>query len=1196
MTALETQYTGSVVGSYTKLNFSGSGVNVFDDVSNGRTNVVIPGVAIYDETNFLTASATAISFRGSMVSASLDTARNRVNVTFTGSIGVQDEGSFVATRPTINFTGTGITATDDVGNNRINVDVTSGELSVQDEGSTVGTQPALNFIGTGVNAVNDTGNNRVNVTIPGLEVQDEASVLSTNPGKLRFTGVGVTATYNGGADRVDVSIPGTQLAIQDEGTPVQTVSTINFTGPGVTASYDSLNQRINVDVQVAGSASAVSFYDEGSFVNARSTVNFTGASVTVTDDGPNNRINVDINAAGGGSQLAGDVGAYRNATSLGSIPSFIEPDNGWDIEVNTQPGTSPIMYLYQNLIFFADRDPNSDYTNLQCFGQDGIHQNGIIDILTASSANPVDLVVFADRYDNGSYVEERHFGVVTTTSGVYMANFRLGNYSNSPSVVVSFYGLSTFDLCSGSGGRVTVVDSTSPRYVWSTSPTTNELVWFESPNFDNWGVINSGLASPATAITFASKYGLIVTTATGIYKIPVNGNGLGSPTLITALSDVVDIKFDGQRLLAVKPGSVRAIDPETGTTIFTKTNAAIDSMSRLSTSKHGLYTITLAGEEKPVLVFDTFGTNVSEITNTYLSGGYGDGYYNDLRAHKAVITDDGFVAWSATAKFIPEEFITSNNFSDQFGMGLTTGSINAPHSFVGNGNIYSSDNSYFNNSPLNYDIRIKRWWVRHTVNAQASDNGLFFNLGFSDGFFNYPAIPSASIALDDSLGEHFYEERNLNIYVEGASYWAIGVDHDPRNPGGSVNFDYGFFWAINYEIVNHFNDVSTVSTLPYVVNDSFLVTQPLVVSEVEVKLNVNTVLNGTDDIEIRVLRNGSLVGSGSFQETSGEIIVSVPVNDFGAEIVPDVFSIEIDNLTNPGSSCDYTLVHERLFWAGTTANLDGGTYFSSTRTMTHAEFSYKPAVSSSMPKTYELQLYINDILHHTTSFTENSVGQKHMLQYALPVPLTLQFFDTIDWKVVSKDIYEPWHLAWPQGGNYPDYDFHWALSSSLPPTTQTYAFTTRDPFIERARTVYASRLRIGSPANGSGQYLSLTSNGYVTTVSPPSNAPTVTIYQADYTFGPMPAYERNYLRTADATGPFTLNLPFGFSLAAGTRIYFKDVQGNASVNTVTLVPYSGHYIEGSTDPIVIDTDWGDLTLEWAGTYPGGITGRWMKVS
>ena len=1179
--ALETQYTGSAVGTHSRLNFSGSGVQVVDDPGNARTNVIIPGMAILDEGTFVTASTPALNFIGSALSASNDPINNRVNVTLnlpsSSSIVVFDEGVSVSTRPRINFIGDQVTAVDNPSQNRVDVTITTptgSTIAVQDEGTLVGSRAIVNFIGTGVTAIDDSGNSRINVTIPGLEVIDEGTSLAANPSKLRFTGAGVTATYNGGADRIDVSIPGAQIAVQDEGAAVATVSTINFTGPGVTASYDSLNNRVNVDVQTGSGSAALSFYDEGVFVNSRGAINFTGASVTVTDDVPNSRIEVAINAAGA-SQLAGDTGAARAARHHGNLPSYIEPASpGWSSEINEQPGRSPKVFIHQGITFYVSNNVQSNVVTLSAFLPDGIYNHNLVNILTASTCDVTDLFVYSDKFNNGGSFVDRQFAVVTTVSGVYIANAFIGNYSNTADFIATHYGLSTFDLASGSGGRVTVVDNPVAKYVWVTNPSSNELAWFESPYFINYGVSDPGLGEPVVCLTQASIYGLIMATSSSLYKVPVNGSGLGTPVLLGSLSNISDVKFDGQRLVVTRNGQIILVDPSSGATIGARSNALIYSGSRVAITAQGYYVVSV--NDISALVLDHNLNQVSRVSTEITTGSYFSGEFDGWTLQEVAVSEPGHLVLVGQSRYQPPDVQYGNSFSYQWGMGITdaSGSFGYPHVWNGNGTFNDSDNTAFVNAPYGYDVRLRRIFFSNDVIGPSGDPALYLDLILT-GAYDYSGPASASFLQDDTAGIHYYEQA-VDIYVPGDQYWFVTLRHNPVTSSIS-GFVYDTRWAFGGQIVANLADGNNVTTLPYTINNTFTAGQPIVMGDAEVKLTVNNVFNGTDTIEVRVKKNGTTVATGSFVESAGDVTVNIP--SFNVEaVLNDVFSVEIENATNPGSSADYTLVYERLFWTGNSAALGNFYFYNSNRSITNVEFKYTP-ITASASGTYDLEVYVNNALHHTYSFVEGPAGQTSVIDYAPPAPMTLSFLDLVAFKIVAHNA-EPWTITWDGPGS-PTYTFSAAVTSSLPLTTQNWVLTSNAPQLETERFTYVHRMRFGSPSQGAGQFLGIDNNGYVNVVAPPSTAPTTNTYSTDFLSG-IPFSDRVYLNTIAAAAPFTLLLPYGYSLSPGVRMYFKDIQGNASVNSVTVDPDTGQTIEGSPTGFVINTDWGDRTVEWNG--------------
>lgn len=126
----------------------------------------------------------------------------------------------------------------------------------------------------------ESGSSITTLVTRGWDVpRDEATLISGTVTNYQPSGAG------GGA----------ALAVQDEGTPLNTAATaINFVGSGVTATGTGSTKTVTIP-----GGGALSVQDEGSAVASRATLNFVGAGVTVTDDAANSRAVVTIPGGGG---------------------------------------------------------------------------------------------------------------------------------------------------------------------------------------------------------------------------------------------------------------------------------------------------------------------------------------------------------------------------------------------------------------------------------------------------------------------------------------------------------------------------------------------------------------------------------------------------------------------------------------------------------------------------------------------------------------------------------------------------------------------------------------------------------------------------------------------------------------------------------------------------------------------------------
>jgi len=72
-----------------------------------------------------------------------------------------------------------------------------------------------------------------------------------------------------------------------------------------------------------------------------------------------------------------------------------------------------------------------------------------------------------------------------------------------------------------------------------------------------------------------------------------------------------------------------------------------------------------------------------------------------------------------------------------------------------------------------------------------------------------------------------------------------------------------------------------------------------------------------------------------------------------------------------------------------------------------------------------------------------------------------------------------------------------------------------------------------------------------------------------------------------SAGPLTVTLPNGATLTAGKQYVIKDESGNAAVNHITIQPYTGNLIDGSSS-VILSINYAALTVYWTG-------GRWSIV-
>lgn len=173
---------------------------------------------------------------------------------------IQDEGIVKnSSASTLNFVGPGVTVTSDNSVATITVSgggINQGQIEIQRDGALYATAArALNFTGNNFTLTTGT-NNTINIDvaagtvvdggggggsgITGITVSNNNAVLGATASvtTLKFAGLGIGASSTQLSNSmVQIDVPGT--LIQNEGTPVGFVNTLNFVGRSINASIDS---------------------------------------------------------------------------------------------------------------------------------------------------------------------------------------------------------------------------------------------------------------------------------------------------------------------------------------------------------------------------------------------------------------------------------------------------------------------------------------------------------------------------------------------------------------------------------------------------------------------------------------------------------------------------------------------------------------------------------------------------------------------------------------------------------------------------------------------------------------------------------------------------------------------------------------------------------------------------------------------
>lgn len=1165
-------------------NFKGEGISAVDNPGNTRVDVTVAGLTVMDEGSAVGTHST-INFIGAAITAVDNPGASRVDVTVTASgatLDVQDEGSLAGSEPTLNFIGAGVTAVDDSGNARVNVTIPG--LQVQDEGSNLTFRSRLNFIGAGVTAVDDSGNTRTNVTIPGIAFQDEGSALTTQPATVNFTGAGVTASF--ASSTVTVNIPGTvSLPFYDEGTLVNSANSINFVGVGVTATYDSPNtravitipgltvldettslgaasvinftgsgvtaaldipnNRINVTV---GGAGSLAFQDEGSAVASRGTANFVGSGVTVTDDVINDAVIITIPGAGAAAGLSGDAGVNRHQSHVGDLRPVL---SGWSQESNNIGKSSPFAQ-YDGVPYIAvGNEVDESVVVLQIDAFTG-GQNSILLFFGFEAPTDFATCKIIDSTYDATFV-------VVTTGSVNFMKFRqfsqvdggLGlDTSGSPVLLTAG---------DGTGGRLAVVDdSPTTKIVWITMPGSNTLAWYSANDpSGSAGTEDPGLGTSIVALTYSPNYGLIFSTATAIYSVSVSGNTLGTPALIASIAGIVDLKFDGERILAVKVGELYALNPATGSTLWSITgDARLTAKSRLTLTAEGLFMVSGEFTDGGLSIRNYQGEEISEAiatspgTNPYsVSGLLVDAGQMVFTRHSdntpSTINDTGTLVNDALILGFGQ---TSPQWRSTTGTNVQTGAI----------------------GPVAIGATVPDGRVRHVglkidvVTSTAPGSTFTINWYRIDLSSVLHLIATTNFT-ETTTGQFFLDDATVTeVVVAGES---VGYE---ILPPGVVATDWNVYAGASYEVAVPGATNATVTTLPYTTSTFSISNDPGFVNQLFVNLDVNTVLNGTDTIRATLKKGVTVVTTADFVEASGPIYFEsvTPVGDaFGGSA--DLYTIEIDNVTNPGSSADWSNVTPQVYWSASTIAFPGGTIFA-THTINEIEFKYKALTSGGT--TFNFKTYKNGFPTNTHGYTEATGA--HTVTFT-PSPLTsTAFADAFTFRFESTALFETWRIAWDADGTLGSPLFTWALRKVYAATTKI-DICTGVTAVNRHNIIAADKIVLKSVGNSGYLY---SNSGRVGL----SNLTQVATVSNNYNLTAL--ITSIYADTATASTAFTVDLTNGFAVtvATGTRVLVKDISGSASTKNVTITS-GGVLLIGAATTYTLDDDNGEVLLEWTGS-------------
>jgi len=493
-----------------------------------------------------------------------------------------------------------------------------------------------------------------------------------------------------------------------------------------------------------------------------------------------------------GSGGLGDTGTFLRQAKAGALRTIVEPSSGWQ-QIGVAGGTSNVGCVFRGVFYYATSRTNN---GVQIYQIDPVRQfSSVVGVSPSSTEVATDFLMWDDGGDF-----QAQAGVVTD-QGVYFVPIfpTVDQYG----ILGAFtYAASEFPAGNGSGGRLALVDGGSVgRYVWITQPASNSLAYYKSTDYaGTTGTVDPGIGSPCVAITWSGLHGLIVATATGIYTIPVSGATLGAPSLVASIAGVKDLKFDGQKILALKAGELYGIDPTNGDDpIFQKTGlSSVTANSRLILTDMGLFGVTRTAADGGISYRDISGEEVTLLSNSVAA-------LDNPRSTAGALLPTGHAALVNTFDYTPPpDTVGPNQFSHYDNQVLALGGTQDDLQVYGT---YSS--YFFNPNPLSYSngsqigksVRLRRFWARVNVFSPATGSNFQFNLQRVPQVGSPTTITSVPFTAPLS-GFVIVEDTTLLEDLSPTDQLGLSIDTDPG--GGSDSFFFQVIWGYTFETTHNF--------------------------------------------------------------------------------------------------------------------------------------------------------------------------------------------------------------------------------------------------------------------------------------------------------------------------------------------------------------------------------------------------------